>query len=95
MRALVWAQALGLSVEDIETTLGFPRGWTDIGDRVVESDRLRVLREHVDGLDFEALRRLSRWKPNATSSSEDSSTGLSEAIATSLVQQIEWRRQQA
>jgi hypothetical protein len=82
-------QALGLSIEDIETTLGFPRGWTDIGDRGVESNRLRALREHVDGLDFEALRRLSRWKPNARSSSEDGSTGLSEAIATSLVQQIE------
>ena len=87
-------RALELSIEDIETTLGFPCGWTDIGDRAVESDRLRVLREHVDGLDFETLRRLSRWKPKATLISENGLTDLSEAIATSLVQQIERRRQQ-
>src|SRR5260370_26474134 len=88
-------RGLGLSIEDIETILGFPRGWTDIGDRGVERDRLRVLREHVDGLDFNALRRLSLWKPKTTLISEHGSTALSEAIATSLVQQMERRRQQA
>jgi hypothetical protein len=84
-------QALGLSMGEIEATLGFPRGWTDIGDCVAEGDRLRVLREHVDGLDFDALRRLSRWNPKTTLNSENGSTALSEAIATSLVQQIERR----
>lgn len=88
-------RALGLSIVDIETTLGFPRGWTDIGDRAVESDRLRVLREHVDGLDFDALRRLSRWKPKATVIPEHGSAALSEAIATSLVLPLEGRRRVA
>jgi hypothetical protein len=85
--------ALGLSIEDIEATLGFPRDWTDIGDRAVEGDRLRVLREHADGLDFDALRRLSRWKPKSKLFSGNGSTGPLDAIATSLVRQIERRRQ--
>ncbi|MBI5963782.1 MAG: hypothetical protein HY863_09935 [Chloroflexi bacterium] len=39
---------LGLSIEDIEESLGLPRGWTKI-DEDHDEDRMRVLRDSVPG----------------------------------------------
>jgi hypothetical protein len=52
-------RSLGITIEDVEETLGVPRGCTAVP---ASSDALRLkeLRRHVDGVNFRVLRRLSR-----------------------------------
>lgn len=83
--------ALQLSLEDIEETLGFPRGWTKIGDPESEIHRLAVLREHVDGPDFDAIQRLAEWKPKPAQAKWSPSDVLSDQLVTSFVRQLEQR----
>jgi hypothetical protein len=82
-------KALQLSLGDVEESLGFPRGWTDIGDPVSHDRRVHALREHVDGIDFAALRRLAGWKPKPAPDSVTPSSVLSEELLASLVKQLE------
>jgi len=81
------AQALGIKVGDVEESLGYPVGFTS--SHCDLSDRLRLLSSQVDGLDFPALRRLSRL-PNTRRRKIDSPSALLSAqLAHSLVDQIE------
>lgn len=82
-------EALQVSLRDVEESLGYPRGWMEIGDPVSHDRRIHALREHVDGIDFVALRRLARWKPNPPPASATPSSVLSERLLTSLVEQLE------
>lgn len=41
--------ARGKTIEDAEEELGFPRGWTDLGDRDLEPYRWQALRSQADG----------------------------------------------
>lgn len=82
-------EALQLSLHDIEEYLGFPRGWTEVGDPVSRDRQIYVLREHVDGLDFNALQRLARWKPKPVPIAATPSSALSERLLKSLVVQLE------
>ena len=51
---------LGKTIEDAEVELGFPRGWTRIGDsHVFDDDRWNGLRRHADGCEIEDL--FVRW----------------------------------
>jgi hypothetical protein len=84
-------EALGISLEDIEETLGFPRGWTALEGADVEM-RCRLLRRHVDGVDFPAIRRLANWRPKQMSTSVTASTRLSSDLARTLVEQLESRK---
>jgi hypothetical protein len=81
--------ALQLSLEDVEETLGFPRGWTKAGDPVSHERRIMMLREQVDGVDFAALKRLARWTAKPASPPDTPSSILSEQLMTSLVRQLE------
>lgn len=85
-------RALKLSLEDVEESLGFPRGWTDIGAPLSHDRRVYALREHVDGLDFPALRRLAQWKSRPEPVQETPSSVLSEEILSLLVAQLEGPR---
>jgi hypothetical protein len=82
-------KTLQLSLSDVEESLGFPRGWTEIGDPVSHDRRVYVLREHVDGIDFASLRRLAGWKPKPAPASVTPSSVLSEELLASLVKQLE------
>lgn len=77
--------ALKLSIEDIEETIGLPRGWTATGDPATRPLRLKLLRDEVDGLHFPTLKRLARWK--AASSGQSGS--FDQEILKSLVGQLE------
>lgn len=88
-------EALQLSLHDIEEYLGFPRGWTEIGDPLSHDRRVYVLLENVDGLDFNALQRLARWKPKPLPKAATPSSVLSERLLTSLVLQLEAPRRNA
>jgi hypothetical protein len=88
-------ESLQLSLYDIEESLGFPRGWTEIGDSVCRDRRVYVLREHVDGLDFATLRRLARWKPKHTPVPMTPSSALSRKLQASIVTQLEGRHRLA
>lgn len=82
--------ALQISIEDIEELLGFPRGWTEpISD---PTSRIFILREHVDGLDLDSIRRLARWKPKRTPPDESSSAIFGDRLTASLVLALENRR---
>lgn len=52
-------RSLGITIEDVEETLGFPRGCTAVGAAANDELRLKELRSHVDGVDFRALGRLA------------------------------------
>ncbi len=82
--------ALKLSLEDIEETIGLPRGWTKIDDPAGETRRIEALRDEVDGLDFVSLNRIARWKPRDPVTG--SSAPLHEDVLTSLVEQLEENR---
>jgi hypothetical protein len=87
-------RSLGITIEDVEETLGFPRGCTAV---LASSDalRLRELRRHVDGVDFRALRRLSQIRPIrlrdpvVASGSRDV---FGDLLAASIVEQLEARQ---
>ncbi|MET2829795.1 hypothetical protein ABVQ20_22735 [Mesorhizobium shangrilense] len=81
--------ALQLSLEQVEESLGFPRGWTETGDPTSRDRRIQVLREHVDGVDFAAISRQANWKPKAAPPSDVPASTFSEQILTSLVRQLE------
>ena len=72
--------------------LGFPPAWMPAGECVPFEQRLRILREHFDGLDIAAIQRLARWKPKPPRYAKNASAALSEKLAGSLVKQIELRR---
>jgi len=85
-------EALELSLDDINEILGFPRGWSDTGDPATDDRRLLVLREHVDGLDFTAIKGLARWAVKPPRIAGTPSTISSEKLAVSLVRQLERSR---
>jgi hypothetical protein len=82
-------EALQLSLEDLEETLGLPRGCTEVGDPLNPERRIMVLREHVDGVDFAALKRLADWKVKPMPPPDSASSVLSEQLLTALVRQLE------
>lgn len=84
-------EALGISIRDIEEALGFPPGWIEIGEPLDLSDRLRVLLEYVDGVDFSLIGRLAKWKPKTAQPAQDPSSELSEALSSALVTRLERR----
>lgn len=87
-------KALGIAIEDVEEALGYPRGWTASPEFPL-SDRLRVLAHHVDGLDFDALRRLSRLRSRRPVKLDSPSAVLGDRLRQSLVNAIESRRDSA
>jgi hypothetical protein len=88
-------EALRLCLEDVEEMLGFPRGWTKIGDPISRERRIHVLRKHVDGVDFAALKRLADWAAKPAPSRDTPSSVLSEQLLTSLVRHLEGPRRRA
>jgi len=75
--------------------LDFPRGWTKIGDPISRERRIHVLRKHVDGVDFAALKRLADWAAKPAPSRDTPSSVLSEQLLTSLVRHLEGPRRRA
>lgn len=51
--------ALGKNIEDGEEELGFPHGWTDIGEQDAEPHRWQMLRNQADGCHIE--KQFERW----------------------------------
>jgi hypothetical protein len=84
-------RSLGVSIEDIEELLGYPRGWTDTGSADENEHRLRELQRHVDGVDFCAIERLSRTRPRKRGNMSGLSD-LGEELLASIVDQLEARR---
>ena len=60
---------LSLDLDDLDDALGYGRGFSNIEGYSLE-DRLRMLRRHFDGVDFDEVRRLSRLRPRRRRSSE-------------------------
>lgn len=54
---------LGLELSDIEEMLGFPGGWTDEPDIPYE-ERVGILQQQFDGVDFERIREIAKGDPN-------------------------------
>jgi len=48
-------QSLGMSIEDAEEELGYPRGWTDIGDPRATPYRWQVLRDQQAGCEIDHI----------------------------------------
>jgi hypothetical protein len=87
-------RSLGIRVEDVEETLGLPRGCTAVP---ASSDALRLkeLRRHVDGVNFRALRRLSRMRPLGVKDAVDASgfrDVFGEVLTASIVEHLEARQ---
>jgi len=92
-RALTQAgiRSLGITIEDVEELLGFPRGWTDVGRADEEESRLQELQRHVDGVDFRAITRLSRARHCDRTKVEEASD-IGQHLLGSIVDQLEARR---
>jgi hypothetical protein len=82
-------RSLGLSVDDVEEYLGFPRGWTAGGPDPRNDQRLQVLRGYVDAVDFETVKRLAKIPSKHAG---DNSDTLGGSLATSLVDAFEGTR---
>jgi hypothetical protein len=82
-------EALQLTTVELGAVIGFDSGWIEAGARIPLEHQLRLLREYVDGLDFEALERLSRRRTKGVVRVADASADLSERRLTSLVAQME------
>lgn len=52
-------ETLGMSIEDAEEELGFPRGWTDIGDPGAMPWRWELIRKQADGCQIQE--QFERW----------------------------------
>ena len=86
-------EALQLSMVDLGSALGLPSGWVEAGQVIPLEPQLRLLREHVDGLDFDALKRLARRKARKPLATPGSHTALGGELLTHLVAQLEGARQ--
>jgi hypothetical protein len=52
-------RSMNKSIEDAETELGMPRGWTSIGDPAAEPYRWELLRRNADGCNLQS--QFERW----------------------------------
>jgi hypothetical protein len=87
-------QSLGVTIEDVEETLSFPRGCTAVPASSYAL-RLKELRRHVDGVDFRVLRRLSRMRPlrvNDAGEGSGSKDVFGEFLTASIVEHLEARQ---
>lgn len=82
---------LGISPDQIDEALGLPRGWTETNS-LTRDERIRLLRDQVDGLDLEALRKLANWKPRPSKIDGGASAVLGESLLMALVERFQHRR---
>ena len=82
---------LGLSIQDILPMTGFPRNWLDSSfENVSESESLRILRNHFDGIDFDAIREIAGFKGiEFTPDPDDLSSQLSMKITERFVHRVQ------
>jgi hypothetical protein len=77
-------RSLGLSVEDVEECLGFPRGWTAGGP---DSSNIKdYTRFGGDAVDFQTVKRLTKIP---SKHARDKSDALGGSLAASLVEAFE------
>jgi hypothetical protein len=82
--------ALSLSLDDIDEALGFPRGYSAVGP-FSRDERISMLQRQLDGLDFDALRKLADWKPRRRSKNGSPSDILGDRLRERLVARLEDR----
>lgn len=82
--------ALGLSLDDIDEGLGLPRGYTAVGP-FSRDERIYMLQQQFDGLDFEVLHRLATWKPRRHPKDSSPSGVLGDRLRERLVARLESR----
>lgn len=82
-------QTLGLSLSAIGTLLGFPPEWIAADSTIPFEHQLRILREQIDGLDFDALKRLTHRRTKKVVTGLEADRNLGEEVLTSLVTQLE------
>lgn len=63
-------RALGLDLDDLDSSLGYDRGFSNIDGFTLEN-RLGILRRHFDGVDFGEIRRLSKLRPRRRRATEE------------------------
>lgn len=54
--------ARNIDLADVDVALGFPPGWSDAGAAIPLEERIRLLGEHVDAVDFSAITALARFR---------------------------------
>lgn len=86
-------KVLGIDIDEAFAILGYPDGWTRFAPDHSSDEQIRLLARHVDAVDFQAIRRLSKFKPRPTPKAPDN--GLGERLTGSLVAALERRRDQA
>lgn len=82
-------EALRLSPSDLWHILGFDVEWIKAAAGIPYEEQLRLLREHVDGLDIEVLKRFSRRRGKKPPVTGDVNNQLGESLMASLVAQME------
>jgi hypothetical protein len=81
-------ETLGITIEDVEETLGFPRGCTAVGTPASDDRRLEELRRHVDGVNFRSLKRLSRLRATRSKGTTDPALDFGDALTASIVENL-------
>lgn len=82
-------EALQMSMGELGTALGLPSGWVEAGRVIPVEHQLRLLREQVDGLDFQALKRLVRTKTRRPAATPNADASLGGELLTHLVAHLE------
>lgn len=85
-------RSLKLQLSDIGEILGFPEGYTDV-ENIPRQEIFRILQDHFDGVDFEAIRKIAKYTPEQIVTSTTPSDSLSNNLAQVLVNSIEKSRQ--
>jgi hypothetical protein len=86
-------KALGINIDEAFATLGYPQEWTRCAPDRGSDEHIRLLAQHFDAVDFRAIRRLSRFKPQPVRTAPPD--GFSERLAGSMVAALERRHDEA
>ena len=89
---------LGFTLKDIVAMAGFPRNWLDSArNEVPEAELLRLLRNHFDGIDFDAIREVANFNgvelmPDPHDPSGELNAKLLERLSTVFNQTVSPKR---
>jgi len=82
---------LGLSIQDLAGALGFDTRWADAAAGIPLEQQLRVLQDHVDGLDTMKLKQLARRRQGSRNKSHEADP-FGEELCRAIVDQLEDKR---
>jgi hypothetical protein len=77
-------EALGIDLDTVDVSLGYPRGWTNVGGPDERSRRISVLRMQVDAVDFAFVRRIAKYRVPRSEPGSDFGSSFGASLAAEI-----------